>query len=912
MASDLPEDAIESFISFTSATRQQAIAFLEANNRDSNRAINAYFENPDSAQPEPQVSWPMPPSRQQEGYGYHNQDVPTFRIDSDPVHPSAYSTAPSRPPSRVGAREDNEEAKLGQPMEGSLNKSTEGTGGSGQSQQMSLAEQEEQELQRAVALSLNSELGGNGDISIDAGNQETGVVRSENTKFAPATRSHYEETSWALTLLDPAVREECIHPDPEERKKINDEPAFLRPSDDADYLAGFLTILHSIPLAREALLLRDKVIDDYGSDAQWWNGQPINLPSSITLADDEFTEQVTHDDVLIEAQRLMAFLDGTNRAFGSADALASIKTVQCWTSEYNVGRFLETWQREAVAATPSNQLATIFSSLAYKRPFSVDEEPIDKEFFALELPVDSDQMETLYDVIDLSMWQDSSNSEFDDIWLDRIGEVFALRLNSTGTMKSVDVKIPAVWYPDRYMEACRDISRDIRKRRVETGMEIEKLQTLMERFSTTIIDNSPYQMKNTFDLAINALQVAARNNLINGSLDDADEKEQPIVSHEAAQGLANELKALAEKIDLKLKSLEHRKSEALDSLRRYSKELTAASDDPAKPPYNKYTLRGVCTQPHVTYILRPRRRSTDRADGTSANQTSSDGNGWQWWRISFSVDDARARHAEATQTLVVPSVPLPNNADVAGYTARPVREIEVLRAARDEAGSVLLVYANENAVNFKERCLPPQLQAFVDADNQIFESEIQELNRKLQEQQQEEGTAPSSERSWPDLEPLGGQSDTTTTAQTQQTSRTTSWASKGKQNAHTGSNHKKQRSYDERLPASLMQESNPSTAVSTNTSATNVFDYEISSFPNTPPSEPEEREPEMQERVGTGAGRGILGHGGGASNGNNPARFSMPPPGSMGRIREEADDSGSGSGSEKMQVEYERRASRAA
>lgn len=98
---------------------------------------------------------------------------------------------------------------------------------------------------------------------------------------------------------------------------------------------------------------------------------------------------------------------------------------------------------------------------------------------------------------------------------------------------------------------------------------------------------------------------------------------------------------------------------------------------------------------------------------------------WQWWRISFSVDDAKARHAEATQTPAVPSlhqnsgiaqqqrnprVPLPANMDVAGYTVRPVREIEVLRAAKEEARSVLLVYANENAVNFKEGPLPPPLQ----------------------------------------------------------------------------------------------------------------------------------------------------------------------------------------------------------
>ncbi|KKZ63681.1 hypothetical protein EMCG_01988 [[Emmonsia] crescens] len=939
-SSDLPEDAIENFISFTNATREKAISFLEANNRDSNRAINAYFENPDGVQPEPQVAWPMPPSSQQEGYGYQNQNAPSFRIDSDPVHPVGYGTAPSRPPSRIGSREHAEEAKVGQPIEGPLNKPS---AGAGPSQRMSLAEQEEHELQRAVALSLNAELGGNGDISVDEGSQETGVVSTNHTKLTPATQNHYEETAWALTLLEPATRDVCIHPDPEERKRVNDEPIFLRPSEEADYLAGFLTILHAIPLAREALLLRDKVIDDYGSDLQWWNGQPINLPSLVTLADDGYMDERVHDDVLLEAQRLMAFLDSTHRAFGSIDALANLKSVQSWSNEYNVGQFLESWQRAAVAATPDNQLATIFSSLAYKRPFSVDEEPIDKEFFALELPVHSDLVETLYDAIDVSMWQDSPDSELDDIWIDRVGEVFSLRLNSTDTQKSVDVKIPAVWYPDRYMEACRDISRDIRKRRVETSVEIDRLQHLMQRFSTSTIGHSTSQIKSTFDLAVNALQVASRNNLVNGSLEDADMQEQTIVSHEAAMDLTNELKTLTEKIDRKLRSLEERRSQALEALRRYSKELTAASNDPTKPPHNKYTLRGVCTHPHVTYVLRRRERNVEGTDRpTSANPTPDE---WQWWRISFSVDDAKARHAEATQTPVVPSshqhpaiaqqqrrpkVPLPTNADVAGYTAQPVREIEVLRAAREEARSVLLVYANENAINFKEGPLPPQLQAFVDADNKFFETELEEVTQKL-EQQAEEELAPASENSWPDLEPLGGKSDETTIAQKQATSEkvaeskhapaSSSSASRKERartkqtgrNANGSSSHKKHRSWDDRIPASLLPESTAFSPTTTSGSMMNVFDYEVSSFPDTPPSEQEDGEPEMQERGVISGGRGILGQGSG-SGGHARAKCSVQPSGSMGRIREEVDDDdddfhGNGGGSGDMQVEYDKPAS---
>ncbi|KAF4767741.1 hypothetical protein HAV15_010011 [Penicillium sp. str.  len=50
MASEPTEEAITSFISFTSTTREQAIAFLKGNNLDSQKAINAYFEDPTGSQ----------------------------------------------------------------------------------------------------------------------------------------------------------------------------------------------------------------------------------------------------------------------------------------------------------------------------------------------------------------------------------------------------------------------------------------------------------------------------------------------------------------------------------------------------------------------------------------------------------------------------------------------------------------------------------------------------------------------------------------------------------------------------------------------------------------------------------------------------------------------------------------------
>lgn len=135
----------------------------------------------------------------------------------------------------------------------------------------------------------------------------------------------------------------------------------------------------------------------------------------------------------------------------------------------------------------------------------------------------------------------------------------------------------------------------------------------------------------------------------------------------------------------------------MESLRNYSKILTEPSESPDEPPYHKYTLRGVCTEPHVTYVLRPQENSSGNGSHTDE---------WQWWRISFSTEDAKTRQAESNHD----GHAAPKNADVVGYTARKVREIEVLRAAREESKSVLLVYANANAVNYKTDDLPLALQ----------------------------------------------------------------------------------------------------------------------------------------------------------------------------------------------------------
>lgn len=68
---------------------------------------------------------------------------------------------------------------------------------------------------------------------------------------------------------------------------------------------------------------------------------------------------------------------------------------------------------------------------------------------------------------------------------------------------------------------------------------------------------------------------------------------------------------------------------------------------------------------------------------------------WQWWRISFSVEDAEIKAKEAGRELNPPAGTL-----ISGYRAFRATESEALEAARRESNRVLLVYANEDAIDF--------------------------------------------------------------------------------------------------------------------------------------------------------------------------------------------------------------------
>ncbi|CAL5872038.1 uncharacterized protein PFLUO_LOCUS6295 [Penicillium psychrofluorescens] len=693
MDKEPPEEAIANFVSFTSTTREQAISFLKANYLDSQKAINAYFEDPTG--PHPKTS----------GY-FQEAPLPSFEFPPRDNAPRASVTVPpSRPPSRANTHDTPEGTGYQAGYQAPAEPAAQGPTDSGQG--LSLAEREEKELQRAVAMSLNQRMD----------EQETGVVTSTGeSHFGKATRDHYDEGAWAMTLFNTSSQEVVISPDPEDRKKIDDEPAFIRPSQDNLYLGGFLTILHNIPLAREALLLRNKVLFDYGHDTQWWNGQTINLPKIVTIHEARDGDD-GWDDIIYETQRLVAFLDSTERAFGSADALTNLKCIFSTSadSEESVTRFLEAWHGAAIRADPDNQMAATFLSHAYKHDPYDYEDPQSKELFTFAPPVENYHRQTagqtLYDVFDYAMWSDTPGQDLDDVWLEHVAEVLTIKLDATGDATSVGIKIPAVFYPDRYLSSCRELAREYRTKRLQMEEDLLEVERRIDHYThpKTIEGNLTYV--ELFEQAAEAVPIAVPKYWPKN--DDGSERKPPLTM-ERAEGIAAELRKKIAWIEGKLKNLETRKQSAQEALRNYSKTLTEPSDSPTEPPVHKYTLRGVCTEPHVTYVLR---RNNPSGSGDAMDVDSE----YHWWRISFSAEDGKTKQAEKR------AAQGDNNAsqhgDVIGYTAKPVREVEVLHAAREEWRNALLVYASDNAMRVPEEAALSQLQRFVDKDNEAFAAE---------------------------------------------------------------------------------------------------------------------------------------------------------------------------------------------
>ena len=295
---------------------------------------------------------------------------------------------------------------------------------------------EDRDLQQAISMSLSQTLPG----------QETGVTDGAN--FKPATKSYYDPTQWSMTT----TRQFLPNPDPEFRKRMEGAPAFMKPSMRDDYLPALITVLHQIPLAREALLARDSVLQDYGWGDDWWDGEPIPLKQVTITDDNNRTSQLDADNVVIETQRLMAFLELSSRAYGNVSVLGQVAESGDDGDEGAIDKFLMAWVVQITDLLPDYPLRHIFDTHA----ISDASRPTDEEGNNVTVRVIKlfGSAEDLYQALDDALWNTWTPESSTMPYLS-FGEILVFQQDKKTDLargQATGFDAPISWYADRYLK----------------------------------------------------------------------------------------------------------------------------------------------------------------------------------------------------------------------------------------------------------------------------------------------------------------------------------------------------------------------------------------------------------------------------------------------------------------------------
>ena len=416
------------------------------------------------------------------------------------------------------------------------------------SQNTSFDEPEDEQLNRAMAISMN-------DSQTFPG-QETGTIDYGKQTFGPATRDHYEADAWAVVRPAAQVEEIVLNPEPNDRKRQPNTPAFFKTPSTSHRLSALIKILHAIPMAREALLNRTQMLQDYGHEKDWWDGTPVKVLRIVNM--DAEGGRSNEDDIIFEAQRLMAFLDKTDRAYGSTNVLAGFEGIGL-QDDGKASNFMSVWQ--SASARSRSPLANIFESVGTKLDRNDPEDARSEHFCCLSVGVDTETSGkglTLYEALDHILWVDAK--EDDDIYLEQIGEIFMLEVkNQVENVPGLGIEIPPVWYADRYLPSYLQQAKGMLARKAAVTAQFQKEEKLQTKFSNFQKPGTGIQVE-VASLLANAVKYFERKKAYQDTVKEPSLTEHCFQedfgqSQDPDDPVVSELKALAARISGKVKSM---------------------------------------------------------------------------------------------------------------------------------------------------------------------------------------------------------------------------------------------------------------------------------------------------------------------------------------------------------------------
>jgi hypothetical protein len=708
MAMAVPtEEGISNVMAFTSCERDTAIKYLRAKGNDVQAAINGVIDRAPISEEYSTGNWKQDDTRWDEGlWGAGKEYTTDNNLGSGAIN--LHSLTATAPPSRAPSRNSMQPANQAEA---------------------------DRDLEQAVAMSLGQE-GPPAMFGHVAPQQENGVVNSEGKEvmMGPAPREYYENKSTAL-ILHPAASgsggastassEVVPDAEAEHRKHEAGKPRFVKHISNSGYLAEFLTICHEIAGVREAMLMRDFVRSSYGEHPEWWKGHPIKTPRVVNTESGDAAadaEAGKDDDLIVETQRLIAFLDASDRAYATLSTelqtdiglYDSRSTKKDGSRTSALQKFMEMW---VAAAKAKNETFTRL----FETSFCFGQGTM-RDYYSVELDVDIDENDIadpdkkddkandrkrdrphLMELVDEHVWR-IGEDEDEDCYLYGPAEVMVVKVkNKSPGATSTRIEAPHELYLDKYMFEHLEVAKPYREELRKAKKKMAKIDGV-ERMLTKMKEPNGERELNALDLLKHSQGFFANHcRGLNKDEQTSEDiaKQRPPYYNDVAQ----KLQKVMDSVNQKLEALAKQKKKAYDTIRKIATERIPELEGKMK---HHYTLRGVATRPGVTYVLRQKGDDEDEdmeASSSSGDETTTPA-GMQWWGIRYKV-------------------PSNGRPEIDRYKAQ---DYDVLPAVDKEHHEALLIYASDavNDIALLNPQLPDALSEFIKVDNSHFEKELKE------------------------------------------------------------------------------------------------------------------------------------------------------------------------------------------
>lgn len=513
---------------------------------------------------------------------------------------------------------------------------------------------------------------------IEYQDQESGVMAApaSATTFGPANRTEYNPGEWALVSVASSKIDHAANsvPAPSLRKRAHGAPAFLVPGacndSTASRIGPLLTILHEIPLARNILLDSGAASTSYGHHKDWWTGQDLRASHAQAPSDTTDAEQSDDSKYALEHEihRLMAFLDSTERSYGTASVIAETT-------------LKDPLYGEASAECPEASFCEVFTQRNPKEdhPFRtcirrcrIRGDTVDGEtsgwFSALEPDIPAKDsfkyVKTFYEYFDQSMWvmDDARDAGYDSNigCFEKLAEVLVIKVDSI-----VPLEISETLYPERWLNSRLDDAIILKRewRRARSKREsLEKARDQMNQFRDS--ETSAWRPKDEF-LRVALKQWVGYRNYLEGAarflvMEKSGFDTEKYPDYHAApchidgnhENMYEEVIRMVENIEAQLLALERQKQskcfdnpftqttnsaveydtqiEKIESIQRYLGQVLTdpgKMDRPKPMTCKKYLLRGISTSPFITYVCQRAPGDLIALEGYEPRD--------QWWRLEF-------------------------------------------------------------------------------------------------------------------------------------------------------------------------------------------------------------------------------------------------------------------------------------